>query len=178
MSDNRPPDPDFLERAAAATWTDAAAPFDGLSEALDEYGRVRAEVCGADGQPQRCVALQRAEQAVHTRLRALGWSPTSEAAETLTAGPGVIGSAGAVQATCADGSWQPARAALALVNELAAADRASGDLVQRMEAMNGSGCPEVIHSARRCHGLIADALLVGAVELAVRIGIPDSQLPR
>jgi hypothetical protein len=69
------------------------------------------------------------------------------------------------------------RATLALVDQLAVADRDSSALVERLARAGDQGCPGLLAVALHCQGLVTDALLIGAFELAERIGIPTSRLP-
>ena len=180
MSSGPSPDPDFLDRAPISSPPDAEALFDGLSEDLEEFRRLRADVRAAVAAPcpERFRALQQAERAVYARLRALGWCPATETAHARIADTGGSRPRGsAVAAPRSDADWDPARAALALVVHLAAVDHDSGEMVERMEDMGDGGPREVLSAAQRCQALIGDALVIGALDLAVRIGVPDNQLP-
>lgn len=176
MSGSRPVEPDHLDRTPLAAPIDVGAAFDGLGEALDRYRSVRA--AGDGSSPRQQADLRRAEHAVRACLRALGWRPATEDVDTRAAGPGVPrASTAPADRACADPDWQPARAALELVGELAAAESDSGELVERLARADDPRRDDVLGAAQRCHGLVVDALLVGAVELAARIGVPDGQLP-
>lgn len=177
---SQPPDPDFL------SWSPAAAPaappsvsqnvFEGLTRALEEYrcALTGVQAGGSDRCAEALSLLRQSDRAVRDCLRALGWRPATGDPEPPIDRPE---SAASQAAGDAGGQWQPGPAAAALVEQLAAADRDSRVLCERIQASDDPGRAGIVRAARRCHFLIADALLLGAVELAARLGIPDTELP-
>lgn len=85
------------------------------------------------------------------------------------------GHAGDPTGSCGDCS--PAEVARALAESLAAAELDCARLAARLERA-GPAALAAVQAAQRCRVLMADALLLGAVELAVQLGVPDEELPR
>lgn len=177
MTGAQPPDPDFLAWPPPVPPSAVGSPLDSLGEALDACLRAIADVraSGADPGPRRLAGLRQAEQTVHECLRSRGWCSGTAGPESRVPdkrSPGTLaGRAGT------DLNRLPSQTASALVDMLAIADRDCGELVERIGRADDPSCAGLLRPAQRCRGLIADALLVGAVELAVRMGVSDRQLP-
>jgi hypothetical protein len=171
MTSTRPTDPHFLDWSPENGAAAVVPAFDGLGAAVDEYRRVyaAARAAGSDSDGKGLADLREAEQAVARCLRALGWRPAGEQEPD--------GQAGGVRPQASGPDAQLTQSTLALVDQLAAADRASGALVERLAEGDDPDGAEVLRAARHCHGLVVDALMLGAVGLADRLGIPDSDLP-
>lgn len=65
------------------------------------------------------------------------------------------------------------------LSRMLALAEADSERLRQCIAENPAGYgAEEVRAARRCHQLIQDALVTGAIELAATLGVPDRQLPR
>lgn len=173
MSIAEAPEQPRAEGSLRAVPDGAETAFDRLAKAVDDYRKVRADA-RSDGSPDpsRLADLRTAEQAVRDCIRTLDSGASIDNGPAPAASPGHD-----PQVAFGVADPQLVRATLALVDQLAVADRDSSALVERLIRAGDQGCPGLLRAALHCQGLVTDALLIGAVELADRMGVPASRLP-